>query len=94
MKSFLLVVALAVVGLFAWKKLWSEDARIESHYHSCMEKIGKATVKVDINGPLPPEAVGVISAGDQSGAVVCQALHESCRADFNSKGCEALRFAF
>jgi hypothetical protein len=94
MKSFLLVVAVAVVGLFAWKKLWSEGARIESHYHNCMEKIGKSTVKIDINGPLPPDAEGVISAGEQSGAAVCQALHESCLADFNSKGCEALRFAF
>jgi hypothetical protein len=51
-------------------------------------------VKIDINGPLPPDAVGVISAGEQSGAAVCEALHQSCLADFNSKGCEALRFAF
>ena len=94
MKTFLVVAVIAVAGLFAWKKLWSKDARVESAYQNCMAKMGNTSVRIDINAPLPPGASDYIAAGEQSGAAVCESLRKSCRADFNSKPCEGLRYAF
>jgi hypothetical protein len=93
-KTFVTVAVIVVAGLFAWKKLWSNDARIESAYQACMTKIGKGTVTIDIKSPLPPGASDYIGAGEQSGAAVCESLRKFCRSDFNSKPCEALRYAF
>ena len=94
MKTFLLAVVITIVVFFAWKKLWSTDARIESAYQGCMTKMGKSTVTIDINGPLPPGASDYVTAGEQSGAGVCESLRKACRADFNSKACEGMRYAF
>ncbi len=47
-----------------------------------------------INGPLPPELSDSVSAGEQSAAAICESLHKVCLADFDSKGCRAMRFAF
>src|SRR5271163_2470293 len=94
MKGFLAVVVIVIVGYFAWKRLWSKEAVVESHYQACMVQIGNATVKLGINGPLPEELSGSISEGEQSGAAVCESLHKACLADFDSKGCRAMRFAF
>ncbi len=94
MKLFLLVAVIVIAGFFAWKKVWSKEAVIERHYQACMVQIGHATVKLGINGPLPSELSDSISEGEQSGAVVCDSLHKACLADFDSKGCKAMRFAF
>ncbi|CAG0959884.1 hypothetical protein BURK1_00658 [Burkholderiales bacterium] len=98
----LVVLAVAIVASIAWQQVYSNEARIEHAYATCMSQFGGAArapaaapaTEAGVPGATMAESLGKamtdLAKGVTAGmsAAVCGAVRDACRADFDGAVCQ------
>jgi hypothetical protein len=101
LKYLLVVGIVAIVGYLIWHQRYSQEARIDTAFNSCMKQFGAKTepAKSAASGKAPevsdPATALAKGLGDAMtsivqgfGGTVCGAVKDTCAKDFNGPVCQ------